>query len=161
MSRYAGIVPFAIENGTPALLLGREHFGRDAGKWAAFGGGVNRGEAIMDAAVREGHEETCGLYGDAEALRAQIAIQVALGYSTHYMVPVPYDPDVNTRFQALRGEFLPTTPGGYSPFLEKDEVTWVRRGGLRRLPLRRQFMDDVCALLDAADEFAALTASKK
>lgn len=46
---------FIIENGK--ILLGMKKRGFGAGKWNGFGGKIENGEAIEEAAVRELHEE--------------------------------------------------------------------------------------------------------
>lgn len=69
---YAGILPYAVVGGEPVLLLGRELRAKGwsgSGRWSPFGGGVDPGESLRAAALREGYEETMGMLGSAAELR--------------------------------------------------------------------------------------------
>lgn len=72
---YGGILPYAIKDGKVLLLLGREvHIpGWDGSNlWAPFGGGVDPGESVYAAALREGYEETMGMFGSVAELRKRV-----------------------------------------------------------------------------------------
>lgn len=60
-AKGAGIVPFYRHtNGDVSFLLGEDHHRR--GVWTDFGGKADKGESFSDAAAREGHEETMGVF---------------------------------------------------------------------------------------------------
>ena len=63
----AGILPIAYHNDNIYFLLGRETVDvehRSKGKWSDFGGGFEKGESVKETAIREGFEETGGLFGN-------------------------------------------------------------------------------------------------
>jgi 8-oxo-dGTP pyrophosphatase MutT (NUDIX family) len=75
-SRYAGIIPFASHEGVMYVLLAEEAWGRDAGQWSGFGGGIEPGldgsdadTAAVNGAAREGYEESLGMLGSEAQLR--------------------------------------------------------------------------------------------
>ncbi len=72
---YAGILPYAVHRGTLWVLLGKERAFPDfpgSNLWAPFGGGVEEGESLEDAALREGYEETMGVFGTPSQLKRRV-----------------------------------------------------------------------------------------
>ena len=60
----SSLLPIAIHKNKLYFLFGREGPLDDAPGWADFGGGVDKGETIFQAALREGGEELTGFLGD-------------------------------------------------------------------------------------------------
>ena len=63
----AGILPLAYHNDKMYFLLGRETVDVDhraKGQWSDFGGSIEKGETLKETAIREGFEETGGLFGN-------------------------------------------------------------------------------------------------
>lgn len=135
--KFCGVVPYALapDTGRVLVLLGRERFGGDRGRWSAFGGGVDvkRGEGADTAAIaaRECFEETMGILGDLDMLRAALGnpgvyrLEVPAG--VHYLLPCAYMPDLPQAFLDLRERTREALRDrhAYHPSLEKDMVAWV------------------------------------
>ena len=60
----SSLLPISIHKNKLYFLFGREGPLDDAPGWADFGGGVDKGETIFQAALREGGEELTGFLGD-------------------------------------------------------------------------------------------------
>lgn len=61
----AGILPVTILKGSIIFLLGRE---QNSNYWSDFGGSSNKGESILNTAIREGYEELDGFLGNQNQL---------------------------------------------------------------------------------------------
>ena len=57
----AGVLFFAVFNHQTYFLLGKE---KSCNKWSDFGGSIEKGETLKETAIREGFEETGGLFGN-------------------------------------------------------------------------------------------------
>jgi 8-oxo-dGTP pyrophosphatase MutT (NUDIX family) len=69
----ASILPTALHNGKLYFLLGRENPMEDTARgFSDFGGGVDAGESVYEAAMREGSEELTGFLGNPTQLREKI-----------------------------------------------------------------------------------------
>ena len=68
----AGILPIAIKDNQLYLLFGKENKYNDTPGWADFGGGIESSENILDAAIREGWEESSGFLGDPKEMKKKI-----------------------------------------------------------------------------------------
>ncbi len=156
----AGVLPYAIHKGTVYLLLGQERNvsgWEDRNKWADFGGGIEHGETVLDAAVREFQEETLGiLFNSKKAARQWIeenttSVEERPGY-TMYIVRFPaYDKNMpkyyNNIYKFLemscsskRSDYL--SLGGCSKSLfEKRRIKWVALDSLYSMNLRPAFKE--------------------
>lgn len=145
------------------VLLGQEAFGRDAGKWSAFGGHIECGETVdvLRAAAREGAEESLGILGTPERvydrLSTQRVVQVRGQHNAvHFLLWVAYAADVAAVFQNLRCRLQHLLPSAttYSPWLEKANLCWVPLTSFdnasHALPLRDGFSADVPRIAHAA-----------
>ena len=56
----SSILPACVHKGTLYFLFGKENDLADTPGWSDFGGGVEPGEDLFDAALREGGEELTG-----------------------------------------------------------------------------------------------------
>ena len=142
--RYGGLLPYAWVKGQPVLLLGREMYlprWDGSRRWAPFGGGVHSGEKPYRAALREGYEETMGLFGTPRELARKVdrkAWKHAGGLTL--LLPVKYDKNIPAYFrnffryaQACKGRACPE--GWY----EKTQIQWVPLARLDRVSLRPEF----------------------
>ena len=68
----SSILPACIHKGKLYFLFGKENDMADTPGWSDFGGGVESGEDIFDAALREGGEELTGFLGGETELRSFI-----------------------------------------------------------------------------------------
>lgn len=124
----AGILPVAVHDDMPVVLLGRDAPGK-GGKWSDFAGGGEPEDACPgDTALRELDEET----GGAVHVRPQDldrAMQfrgtTPSGKVLHrYIVRVPYDPHLPSRFTGSKDD-------------EKVALAWFPLAALP--PLRHVF----------------------
>jgi len=125
---YAGVLPATIDDqGVRHFLLGRE---RVSDAFGDFGGGVESGETIVAAAARECHEESMGMLGTQDEIRAQIihhTVKTAdmVGFrGSVFMVHIPFDTNINVYFNRVvkyLGRCQIQCPDGY---LEKSEMRW-------------------------------------
>jgi predicted NUDIX family NTP pyrophosphohydrolase len=164
--RFCGVVPFAVaQDGAACLLLAREAYGRDKQLWSAFAGRVDATEADVDPetiAAREAHEESMGMLGSAADLASALrvhAVRMDVAAGVHFLLALPFDGDLPQRFANLRARALAAAPSPdhYSPFLEKDQVAWVRVDRVRRsgLRYRRGFWLDLDRVCKGVVEHAA------
>ena len=73
----AGILPFSriIKNNKQMIyfLFSRETMddkkSKDRGYWSEFGGSRDKGETHLDTAIREGYEESNGIFGSKRKLK--------------------------------------------------------------------------------------------
>jgi 8-oxo-dGTP pyrophosphatase MutT (NUDIX family) len=69
----ASILPITIHNKKLYFLFGKENELEDSAKgWSDFGGRVDPGETIYQAALREGSEELTGFLGNKKELKSTI-----------------------------------------------------------------------------------------
>ena len=145
---FSGVLPYAIDNGIPYLLLGRESRGSDKGKWSGFAGRYDRiGESAIQLACREAFEESLGVLGTPDSicaalLRTGTRIEVSRG--THFLMPIAFDVSLPSVFQRLRARA--SSP---SPSTEKDMLAWVPLPhGIASLPLRAHSTADMRRITD-------------
>lgn len=75
---------FLVRGNPPAeILLGLKKSGLGEGKWNGFGGKVERGESIEQAAARELHEE-CGVVVDPVDLQPAARIEFSFPYKPEW-----------------------------------------------------------------------------
>ena len=67
----AAILPATIHNGTLYFLFGKENkFESSAPGFSDFGGGVDKGESVYNAAIREAGEELTGFLGSGKEIKS-------------------------------------------------------------------------------------------
>ena len=131
----AGILPVAFHNNKIYFLLSRETIDvkyRDAGKWSDFGGSREKDEDLKTTAIREGFEESDGIFGnqkDIEYLIDNSLIKkLRVNHYTTYIIQVPYVKDLPKVFRENYLHVLKTNkkkvlePNG---LYEKDMIKWV------------------------------------
>ena len=82
----AGILPTAIHKGKRYYLIGRESKFPESGLYADFGGHKDKGESILNTAIREGFEETIGIIGDKKKIGSLIKLNGKL--NIHHALPL-------------------------------------------------------------------------
>jgi hypothetical protein len=66
----SSVLPVALHKGELYFLFGKENELEDSAKgYSDFGGGVEKGENILETALREGGEELTGFLGDGRSLQ--------------------------------------------------------------------------------------------
>lgn len=130
-------------------------------RWSDFGGHVDRGESLLQAAAREAYEESMGLLGTAqqveEELRAQRAPQIRTknARGAHFLLRVRFDHTLPRAFNAFR-HYAQTSalaagtnalPAQENGFWEKVRCAWVPLNSVEReVTLRHEFFQDLPVL---------------
>ena len=152
-----GVLPVArAGKGSVMFLLGREQMfkgWKGSGKYADFGGGIDKGENVLECAAREGYEESMGFLGSKEDIRKKV-VPGSEGFidgfihpagSEHMVIAIKiyynkYMPSVfKDVFEYItrcakkipEGKYvIKSCPEGY---LEKDEVRWFGYDELKKM----------------------------
>lgn len=148
---YGGILPYALVGGQLWLLLGREmrvDNWSGSQRWSPFGGGVDPGESGWKAALREGYEETMGLFGTPKEMAKRVDRKPWRNNRHEYtlLMPVEYDrniPRYFRNFYRYAKRCKGKCPEGW---FEKTEVRWVRWEQMRHMELRPEFTKSLSSL---------------
>jgi hypothetical protein len=152
----SSILPACLHKGALYFLFGKENDLADTPGWSDFGGGVDKGEDIFDAALREGGEELTGFLGGGAELRALIKKHGGIHKKTvktynmhifHYpydpLLPVYYNNNHKFLWNKMDKKMLNDTK-----LFEKIEVAWFsiedmkkRRGEFRNF--YREIVDEL------------------
>src|SRR6516165_5184687 len=118
--KATSVVPSAnmiAVNGHGEILLIRR---TDNGNWAVPGGGMDLGESITDAAVRETHEET--------GISCEITGLVGIYTNPHHVIHYTSNGEVRQEFSIV---FTARPVGGeLRPSGESSEPQWVSPGAI-------------------------------
>lgn len=166
-----GVLPIAIIGGRGSqrgrqrgrklmFLLSREQEfkgWKGSGKYADFGGAIEKGENVLDCAAREGYEESMGFMGSLEEMRKKVtptdkdfvdAFTVP-NENNHMMfvVKMYYNKYLPKMFRDVFeyitkcGTKIPegkiVVAGCPEGFIEKDELRWVSFDELKRMVERK------------------------
>lgn len=157
---YAGILPYFIDDeGVVWLLLGQERKSEwpDSLKWGGFGGLVEENETFIDAAAREGYEESMGILGDVQQLRSYLSENMAYPMRSrhvrHYLIRLSEkDQSLPDHFDRMyryaqwsakiSGQELPGLNKGA---WEKCRIAWIPLDAARQMPkeMRPSFLKDI------------------
>lgn len=151
----AGILPFAINNNEIYFLFGKENKFNDTPGWADFGGGVEPKEDILNAAIREGWEESTGFLGDPKNIKKEIIknnkmyLEIknkTLNYRT-YLLPMEYDEKLVEYFNKSQNciqNNLSKDMIKKTFIFEKQEIKWFRINELKsKIHLFRKFYQEI------------------
>jgi len=135
----AGILPVAVYKNKIYFLFGKENKHNDTPGWCDFGGGMERGETVLETSLREVEEETCGFISKQEILSSMeahgsLTFRIK-GYTTT-LVLIPYDKKMPEYFNKNHAIIEKYHPKLKSVLFEKDEMKWVSWEELGRLPVR-------------------------
>lgn len=135
----AGILPVAVSKNKIYFLFGKENKHNDTPGWCDFGGGMERGETVIETSLREIEEETCGFISKQEILSSiersgSLTFRIK-GYTTT-LVLIPYDKKMPEYFNKNHAIIEKYHPKLKSVIFEKDEMKWVSWEELERLPVR-------------------------
>jgi hypothetical protein len=137
----AGILPVAFHRNKIYFLFGRENIYNDTPGWSDFGGGMEKGESVMDTNLREIEEETCGFIQKKEivdSIRRHGTLVFQKDKYTTTLVKIPYDEKLPFYFnknQLLINKYIPKVVQT-SVIFEKDRMTWVSMEDIDKLPYR-------------------------
>lgn len=137
----AGILPVAYHNKKVYFLLSRETVDvkfKDSGKWSDFGGKREKGEDLKTTAIREGFEESDGIFGNQKdieyLINNSLIKKLRVNHYTTHIIQVPYVKDLP---QVFRKNYLNVLKTNKKKVLEsnglyeKDMLRWVELKNLR------------------------------
>jgi hypothetical protein len=144
----SSILPVALHNGKLYFLFGKENPMEDSARgFSDFGGGVDAGESLFEAAMREGSEELTGFLGNPNQLKSHIK----KNGGTYKIVNVdPEDPERVYTIHVFQFDYDPLLPEYYnrnhqflwnrmnkrdlnsSKLFEKIEIDWFCETELKR-----------------------------
>ena len=154
----SSILPATIHKNKIYFLFGKENEMEDSSKgFSDFGGGVEDGETVMNAALREGSEELSGFLGDASAIQNHIQktggvlkLHFNHDYHVHIMflkydenLPMYYNNNHLFLWERMNKQYL-----NKSKLFEKIEIDWFSYDDLKKRRHEfRHFYKDVLDLL--------------
>ena len=119
----AGILPFSYhpESDTFYYLLGRESSShpKDAKKYSDFGGSKEGNESKFNTAVREGYEETNGMFGTEHMIR-QALLKTKQHHNTFMALTTKYNTYKTYLFEIPYNETLATYMTNLYRFMNKN-----------------------------------------
>lgn len=156
----AGVLPVAFHKGKLYFLMGKENPMEDTAKgFSDFGGGINQGEHVFEAALREASEELTGFLGTYTQIHSHIRKHGGfykierpdtdnpsrVGYTVH-IIHIDYDPMLPVYYNnnhAFLWKRMNKKMLNASKLFEKIEIQWVREDNLKRkMPDYRPFFRD-------------------
>ena len=162
---YAGILPFAFYNNEIYFLLGRERYGSQKNMYSDFGGEMEKGESVLQAAAREGYEELFPLgkilLGNSpkeiarkmcsKNFTSTIIINSPLAKpgrypvsrGRHYLFLIKYNPKLPQIFSKAQQIKLRKFHKHKKEYFEKDKIKWVKATSMCKMKnLRPEFRED-------------------
>lgn len=142
----AGILPFSklVKNNKTLLyfLFSREtlddHTSKDRGYWSEFGGSADKGETRLETAIREGYEESNGVFGSKIKIKNNIE-KTSLHFKEKsyisYLIKVPYVPQLPTYLENTYNFIKVTKPElicSKEGLFEKDKFRWIEINELEK-----------------------------
>lgn len=130
----AGLLPVAIHKNTLYFLFGRENKYNDTPGWSDFGGGMEKGETVIETNLREIEEETCGFITREEIVNSinkygtmTFSIKSNGRKYTTTIVKIPYDENLPKYFNNNHSMIEKYNPKiiKTSVIFEKDKIKWV------------------------------------
>ena len=154
----SSILPIAWKNNKMYFLFGKECPSEDSSKgFSDFGGKVESGESLVDAAMREGSEELTGFLGDEKQLKKLIKKNggmFTLNYKDTYHIHIfriEYDENMSTYYNNNH-EFLwkkmNTEVLRKTKLFEKIEIGWFTIDQM--MDRKREFRDFYRDIIDTA-----------
>ena len=156
----AGILPYSkqIINKKPQIyfLFARETVDlkkkyNNQGFWSDFGGSKEKGETILETAIREGYEESSGFFGSPSKLKTLVRNTNKKYVSKNnyhcYFMRVPYNKNLPNYLEnnyKFMKKIDPTLIQKHNGYFEKDKFAWIEHSELQNnLYLFRPFYKDV------------------
>tara|TARA_B100000795_G_scaffold268224_2_gene254772 strand:+ start:1395 stop:1886 length:492 start_codon:yes stop_codon:yes gene_type:complete len=139
----AGILPITFHKKKIFFLLARESKDatwKGAGKWSDFGGGREKNETLKETAIREGFEETMGVFGTIKEIRHLMKHNLTKKFTvnnyTTFVIEVPYTKELPKIF---RKDYLHTFKNNkklvtdHNGLYEKDMLKWVELKNVKEM----------------------------
>ncbi len=157
----SSILPACIHKGKLHFLFGRENSLADTPGWSDFGGGVDSGENVFEAALREGGEELTGFLGGPTQISRLIkrgggALKLKSREGEYYIhiFMMPYSEDLVAYYNnnhAFLWNRMNKKMLNNTKLFEKIEIKWFSVDQMRRE--RNHFRNFYRAITDMlADE---------
>jgi 8-oxo-dGTP pyrophosphatase MutT (NUDIX family) len=142
----AGILPFSkvIKNNKTFLyfLFSRETLdddkSKDKGYWSEFGGSADKGESRFDTAIREGYEESNGVFGSKSQMKNKVKkTGIYFKEKSYYsfLMQVPYDRLLPTYLENTYNFIKVKKPDLIcceEGLFEKDKFRWIEINQLEK-----------------------------
>jgi 8-oxo-dGTP pyrophosphatase MutT (NUDIX family) len=136
----AAILPATIINGSLYFLFGKENkFEQSAPGFSDFGGGMEKGEKVYDAAIREACEELTGFLGNETNIKQLLSkhgtYKLEIENYSSFIFPLQYDPQLETYFnnnQKYLQRKLPDNIFKTTRIFEKEEIKWIKADNLKK-----------------------------
>jgi hypothetical protein len=139
----AGILPIAFHKNKIYFLLARESKDikwKGSGKWSDFGGGKEKKETLKETAIREGFEETMGIFGNIKEIenlmKHNLIKKFTVNNYTTFAIEVPYTKELPKLF---RTDYLHTFKNNkklvteHNGLYEKDMLKWVELKNVKKM----------------------------
>ena len=154
----AGILPVAFHKNKIYFLFGRENKYNDTPGGSDFGGGIEKGESIMEANLREIEEETCGFIQSEEIIESiyrngKLLFTMSPGgrkYTTT-LVKIQYDERLPYYFNKTRStinKYVNPKIIKTNVIFEKDQLVWISMEEIRRLSYRSFYWNMIQILIE-------------
>jgi hypothetical protein len=132
----AGLLPVAIHKNKLYFLFGRENKYNDTPGWSDFGGGMEKGESVIDTNLREIEEETCGFISREEIITSiknhgTMTFTMTLNGRKYIttIVKIPYDEKLPKHFNnnhAIIEKYVNPKIIKTNVIFEKDKIEWFQ-----------------------------------
>lgn len=155
----ASILPIAEYNSVLYFLFGLENENENSAKgWSDFGGSLEEGESVYNAALREGVEETTGMFGTTRDLNSLIkkGNLKRLTHNTYHvhMFTIPYDSNLPLYYNNTHA-FLWKNTSSYEltkTHYEKIKIKWFSEHELKTKrhlfrPFYREIVDKIVTMI--------------
>ena len=137
----AAILPATIINGKLYFLFGKENkFETSAPGFSDFGGGIEEGEKIYDAAIREACEEMTGFLGNEKEIKALMekngTYKMQIENYNSFIFPIDYDPKLEIYYnnnQRYLQRKLPDSVFKTTRIFEKEQIKWIKADDLKKM----------------------------
>lgn len=163
------ILPVAVHQKKVYFLFGKERDIDENPGWSDFGGGTDKGETLMQTAVREGMEETTGFLGNqADILKmlkqrgTYIIDHQSPGFSVYrcHLFPMKYDESLVTYYnnnQRFLQKRLPKNIIRDTKIFEKTQLKWFSFDELatHKKSFRKFYRNIIQHILDQQREIEA------
>lgn len=131
----AGVIPYVYVNGSLHFLFGRDTV---SGDLTDFGGGVKKGESILDAAIREFKEETNKSFGSHIYSHNNFYNCVVLQDAQMTIFFLRLDPkwldEANKKFYSQKKKYK---------YMEVNKFVWIHENRLKRMLYYNNSTDNV------------------
>lgn len=149
----SSILPVSFYKNKLYFLFGKENELADTPGWSDFGGGVEKGESIINTAMREGGEELTGFFGDEDIIKKNIRKRGGIyhiNYNDQYhvhIISIPYDenlPDYYNNNHSFLWKKMNKYVLNKTKLFEKIKIKWFSVDEMSKCKSKfRKFYQDI------------------